>query len=172
MSERLVQVLPLVALLLVAAVEDLRTRRIANWLSLSLLLAGLCGAAKIPLLASFTGAAAGFSLMFPLFAIGALGGGDVKLTAAVGAWIGPWNVLIVFALAAIVGMVIVIVQAIAEGTMATLLRNSALVAINVVHVKQVGAEHVMATGSAARAVRKPLAYAVPILVATLCVIAR
>lgn len=41
------------------------------------------------MLFAMAGAAAGFALFFIMWLLGACGGGDVKLFAAIGAWIGP-----------------------------------------------------------------------------------
>src|SRR5688500_14309130 len=102
-TQRWLTYLQLLALLLWAAVEEARTRKIRNWLSLSLLLAGflqslgLFGADRtVGPGSSALGILVGFSLPFVLFAIGALGGGDVKLMAGIGAWLGPVPVLMVF----------------------------------------------------------------------------
>jgi prepilin peptidase CpaA len=164
----LISILPLLVLLLVAAGIDLRSRRIPNWLNLTLLTAGL--------IQSFTalhtispgqatlGILAGFGLTFVLFAMGALGGGDVKLLAAVGAWTGPAGVLFVFCAAGIAGMIIVVSQALWQKRLNTLVHNSALLAINLVHVNQVGMDHAIATGKSTRSIARPLPYAVPVLV--------
>src|SRR5580692_6643294 len=97
---------PLLALLITAAVTDLRARRIPNWLTFSLVIAGLLQSflaiRTVAPWASALGLLAGFGLTFILFALGALGGGDVKLMAGVGAWIGPANVLAVFVVAALI----------------------------------------------------------------------
>ena len=168
------QLVPLLVMLVVAATIDLRSRRIPNWLTVSLLLTGLI---QSFLHTGFTTpAASGLGVLaglFPpllLFLLGAMGGGDVKLMAAVGAWLGPWAVLWVFLFAAIAGMLIVLVQAGHAGRLATLFRNSAMVAMNVGHVRQLGIEHVKATGQDCRSVDKPLPYAVPVLISTLLVI--
>jgi prepilin peptidase CpaA len=165
------QLLPLLLMLAWAAVEDLRTRRIRNWLTFSLLCTGIAhgltgaggGAGSIG--SSLAGAGVGFFLPLLLFAIGAMGGGDVKLLAGVGAWIGPMPVFQVFCAAAIVGMVIVLGQAAAQGRLRILSRNSAVLAVNLVHLGDVGVEHAAATGRSCRSVEKPLPYAVPVLLA-------
>ncbi len=165
---------PLLMLLAVAAVIDLRERRIPNWLSLTLAFSGLLQSFifinTVTPAQSALGALIGFGLCFILFALGAMGGGDVKLMAAVGAWIGPWPLLGVYCIAAIIGMVIVIVQATAEGRLKTLLHNTGLVTINLIHLREVGVEHAKATGQSCRSVQKPLPYAVPVLLATLVVV--
>ena len=152
-----------------ASVSDLRERRIRNWLTLSMVITGLAQ--------SFTpvhtvtpgpavlGFLAGFGITFILFALGALGGGDVKLLAGVGTWIGPIPVLSVFVIAAIIGMIIVLAQAVWQGRLNVLVRNSMLLTINLVHLNDVGIEHVTKTGRAARSVDRPLPYAIPVSLA-------
>lgn len=70
------------------------------------------------LLFAFLGFLAGFTLFFVLWIFGVCGGGDVKLAAAVGGWVGPrWLLFVVgFALVAVFVLTIVrIVLAIAQG---------------------------------------------------------
>ena len=158
-----------------AAAEDLRSRRIPNWLTFSLALSGIAtsftaGAIVGPQL-SFAGFAVGFALPLVLFLLGALGGGDVKLLAGVGAWFGPGVVFGVFLLAAVLGAVMVIAQALAQRRTKVLLRNTAMVAINLAHVNDVGLDHAKATGQSCRSVDRPLPYAVPVLAATLILVA-
>ncbi len=174
-SPALLPWLPLVGLLALAAATDLRARRIPNLLSFSLLFAGIAqsfmAARTLGPGASALGFLVGFGLTFPLFAIGALGGGDVKLLAAVGTWAGPWPTLLIFAAAGIIGLVIVLAQAAWQGQMRILFRNSALLAINLVHLQDVGVEHVRATGQSCASVQRPLPYAVPVLLGTVLVLA-
>ena len=59
------------------------------------------------LLFTLAGVAVAFVLMFVLWILGVCGGGDVKLYAAVGAWVGPWNVFPILGVAvACVGVVV------------------------------------------------------------------
>jgi prepilin peptidase CpaA len=160
---------PLLLMLIWAAMVDLRTRRIRNWLTFSMILTGLLRPILVggPLSVeqAALGMVVGMALPLALFALGALGGGDVKLLAGVGAWLGPFPAVEVFCLAAIFGMVIVLVQATAQGRLGTLSRNSAVLAMNLVHINDVGLEHATATGKSSRSVDKPLPYAVPVLMA-------
>lgn len=72
------------ALLLVyAALHDLAARTVPNWLPLVLLVFGLC--ARVVDHNLFTGlavAAAAFAVLFIIWLLGGMGGGDVKLWAA------------------------------------------------------------------------------------------
>jgi len=165
---------PLLAGMLLAATIDASSRRIPNWLSLPMLVAGIVhsflpGHLVTPM-QSVLGLLAGFGLTFILFAIDAMGGGDVKLLSAVGAWVGPETVLVIFLVEAVVGMVIVLIQALHQGRIKVLARNTAVVAINLVHIGEVGVEHTAATGKECRSVDRPLPYAVPVLLATLLVL--
>src|SRR5215207_7552353 len=114
-------------LLAVACVADLRTRRIPNLLTMS-------AAGGALLFHLFTGgwAAAGWSLaglflgallFFPMFALRGMGAGDVKLLAAVGAWLGPGQVAIVALATSIAGGVIAVVVALAYGYLRKALLN-------------------------------------------------
>lgn len=174
---RFLPFVPVLVLLGWAAVEDWRTGRIRNWLTLTLALSGLVqslqlfGAARtVPPGTAVLGLLTGFGLTFLLFAIGALGGGDVKLLAGLGAWIGPGPVLAVFLAERVIGMLIVLAQAAAAGRIRVLFRNSAVIAVNLVHLRDLGTDHVTQVGRACRSVDRPLPFAVPTLAATLLVL--
>jgi prepilin peptidase CpaA len=82
-------------IVVVACVFDVRTRRIPNVLTLSGAVAGLLYHLATSGLGGLQTAAAGWMLglllLLPYFALGGMGGGDVKLVAALGAWLGPWE---------------------------------------------------------------------------------
>jgi prepilin peptidase CpaA len=90
-----------------AAWTDLRERRIPNRLAIAGLVSGLAihaGLAGAPGVGTaFLGAAVALLVYVPLFALRAIGGGDVKLMAAVGALAGPSHWPLIFVLAAIFG---------------------------------------------------------------------
>lgn len=96
----------LVVLAASAAAFDLGTRRIPNYLTVTGLAAALllraAGGGEM-LLAGLGGAALALGLSFPLFAAGGLGGGDVKLLVAVGAFLGPGRLMIALLATALVG---------------------------------------------------------------------
>ncbi len=169
MSESQVTILPLFAMLLCASVQDLRNRRIRNWLTFSLILTGvgraLFAIGPLSPMQAILGMLAGASLPIILFALGALGGGDVKLLAGVGAWLGVSAAFEVFCAAAVLGMVVVLIQAAIQGRLRTLSRNSAVLVLNLAHLDQVGLDHTVATGRDSRSIEKPLPYAVPVLIA-------
>ena len=167
---------PLLAGVGLAAVIDFRERKIPNWITFTLILSGLIlGATSTGMVSlgqSFLGLIVGFLLTLVLFLLGALGGGDVKLLAGIGAWLGPESALKVFALEAIIGLVIVLAQALQQRRMRTLFRNSAVLAVNLAHMNTLGVEHVKETGKTTRSVDRPLPYAVPVLIALVILICR
>ncbi|MEO5952330.1 MAG: A24 family peptidase [Chloroflexia bacterium] len=95
-----------------AGMWDWKVRRIPNWLCLTGIIAGF-------VLNSFWFALAGFGLALaihlPLFALRAIGGGDVKLFAALGALLGVAAWLKVFFISAILGGVVAIVLVVVRG---------------------------------------------------------
>lgn len=122
----------LAAGLAVATVSDLRTRRIPNVLTASMIGLGLglaaLGASGISMPASILGFFLGLLLMMPGYALGATGAGDVKLMAAVGALVGPALVIPAFLFTAIAGGVLaVIVAARRKRLGATIARTGRLV---------------------------------------------
>ena len=96
-----------IALGIAASAIDWTTRRIPNALTFGAAAAGLAFAAATggmhALLLSVAGLAVGLVLFLPLFALRAMGGGDVKLLAAFGAWLGPALVFWVAVYGAIAG---------------------------------------------------------------------
>lgn len=99
-------VVPL-ALIALATLHDLRSREIPDWISVLLLAWGLVVAAWMGTTAAWTGALAGglvgFALTAPLFWLGGLGGGDVKLVAALGVCLGPALLLLALFWTAVAG---------------------------------------------------------------------
>jgi prepilin peptidase CpaA len=110
-----------VAFLLVmgtAAGFDLTTRRIPNWLVLSgtLLALSLRGVEAFDLFwDGLVGWGLAFGITLPLFALGALGGGDAKLIMAVGAFMGASELVGALLVIAIVGGIIALLYSASKG---------------------------------------------------------
>jgi prepilin peptidase CpaA len=103
----------IVSIILVeAAVIDGLKLRVPNWLTFHLILGGLLYGAwshgGAGLVWALAGTAVGLASLLPLYAIGGMGAGDVKLMAGVGAWMGPAITLWAFATATIVGGVMAV----------------------------------------------------------------
>lgn len=117
--------LPLMSILVLAAGVDLATRRIPNRLVAAGLLLGLAcngvGGIGIPL--ALAGAAAGLACLLPLYGIGAMGAGDVKLMAVVGTFVGPWQILGAVLLTMLAGGVLSLSAALAATSLRQVLAN-------------------------------------------------
>jgi prepilin peptidase CpaA len=97
----------LILLVLTAALRDVRTGRIPNWLTVP---AGALGLALhawyegLPgVWTSIAGAALGLAAFILFFAAGGMGAGDVKLFGAVGALVGPQSLVLVFVFTGLLG---------------------------------------------------------------------
>jgi len=153
-------------LLALACFSDLRTRRIPNVLTLS-----AAGGALLFHFATGGWSAAGWGLaglfvgallFFPMFALRGMGAGDVKLLAAVGAWLGPGQVAVVALATSLVGGAIAIVVAVAHGYLRKALTNLYLL---LVHWRVAGVQPLPAV-TLERAHGPRLAYAFPIAIGT------
>lgn len=111
----------------IACITDLRHRRIPNLLTF--------GAAGLALV--FHGAVAGASglqdaamgwlvgtaLFLPFFLLRGMGGGDIKLLAALGAWLGPGDAFWLAIYASLAGGAMAVAVSLARGYLTTALRN-------------------------------------------------
>jgi prepilin peptidase CpaA len=110
---------PTVAVVITAAATDLRSRRIPNWLVVPFLIAGLIASSILHgwsgLGHSLFAVAIAAGLMGFFCYLGGMGMGDVKLCAAIGAWIGPTQLLAALLLTALAGGLMAICWALARG---------------------------------------------------------
>lgn len=93
--------------LLVAAITDVRSGRIPNSVTFPLVISGLVFHTWADgwqgLLFSLLGCLVGLGCLIWFYARGGMGAGDVKLLGAIGAYLGPTQVVYAFAVAAILG---------------------------------------------------------------------
>ena len=127
---------PVVAVVTVATFTDLRSRRIPNWLVFPFLLLGIvsspwrfdwqAGAGGFGwhgIGQCFAGLGLGFLIYGIMFFMGGMGAGDVKLCAAIGAWIGPMQLLVGLVATSIIGGIMVFCWAILGGFFIDLFRG-------------------------------------------------
>jgi prepilin peptidase CpaA len=112
------QFLAMCTMLGIAVLTDVRERRIPNEVTVggavvALILASIA-TGGVPG-ASLLGMAVALALTVPLFALGALGAGDAKLMAAVGAFVGIGNLLPVVLYAGLAGGLLGLVSSIRRG---------------------------------------------------------
>lgn len=121
-----------------ALVTDISTRRIPNWLVLAGLVTGVAvnvllsfaqvgGVAELiaeGLIRSLFGAVVGLCLPLPLYILRAMGAGDVKLMAVVGAFLGPLPtvgaVLLIFLAGGLLSLAVAVVLGILPRVMANM----------------------------------------------------
>jgi prepilin peptidase CpaA len=123
MEETIVHISLLLPLAVIIAYYDVRYRRIPNAFVAATLTAGVCMNAifaGLPgVIASLGGCAMAFALMFMLHVFGAMGAGDVKLFAAIGAVTGSQLVLPTFIVVILTGGLLAIVSMIRAGKVMT-----------------------------------------------------
>jgi len=104
---------------LCACVTDVQRGRIPNLLTFGGALAAIAyhfaAGGVTGGLSSLGGWLAGAALFFPFFVLRGMGGGDVKLLAAFGAWLGPTGALWAGLYAAVLGGIAALVVALAKG---------------------------------------------------------
>jgi len=117
----------LALVVVIAAVYDLRYRRIPNWLTLSTVLIGF---GLNGFLYEWTGlrtAALGlglaFLIYFPLYVLRGMGAGDVKLMGAVGSLVGAANWFGIFVLTAVLGGAVALILLLFKGRLLRTLSN-------------------------------------------------
>ena len=166
--------------MILAAVIDGWKLKVPNWLTFPLVLSGwglgllhslgwLEGTGDGGIGASLAATAIGFVLLFPVYAIGGMGAGDVKMQMGFGAWVGAfygmratethpgagWVLVYAFALAAVIGGVLALGMIFVRGQLKTNVANAREIVGDLFTSKGVGD----VAGKAAK--RKPRMHLLP-----------
>jgi prepilin peptidase CpaA len=119
---------PTLLVLAVATFTDLRSRRIPNWLVFPFLFAGLATSGWLHgwqgISQSLAGMGLGLFVYGFIFWLGGLGAGDVKLCAAIGAWVGPKQLFMALIITGIAGGIMVVCWAAYAGFLKQLLTGT------------------------------------------------
>jgi prepilin peptidase CpaA len=112
-----------------AGITDWRSRRIPNWLTVSGAAVGVAANTVLyrwpGLKSALLGIALGLVLLLPFVAIRSLGAGDMKLAGALGACLGPRELLAVLIGGILVAGILALAVVIAKGRLRQTLRNMA-----------------------------------------------
>jgi prepilin peptidase CpaA len=158
-----VLVVAMVVFTAVAAVWDLREKRIPNKLTLPMFFAGwiyqIAFHGWSGVLDGLAGFAVGFGVLFVLWFIGGGGGGDVKLMGAMSVWMGYYLTLLVL-VASTVAVIVITMGVVAWGIMQRGMRKT-----------QTRLKGQVGETRAQKQARRILPYAVPVAVATWLVLA-
>ncbi len=160
----------------VAAVSDLRTRQLPNWLTVPSFVAAVVAHSVVNGLDglgfALAGFGTGFGLLLVLWLIGGGGGGDVKLMGALGAWLGTRLIVTVFLASAVLA---------ALASLAILLAGMLDRGYRDVHRRYIETSETGRSGRnraageetrrAARVQRRVMPYAVPVALGTWAVLA-
>ncbi len=119
---------PTLIVVAVATATDLKCRRIPNWLVLPFFAAGVGVVTWMHgwhgFGQSLAGSALGLLIYGVLFWVGGMGAGDVKLCAAIGAWIGPQQLFLALIFTALAGGLMAVAWAISGGFFTELLQGT------------------------------------------------
>jgi prepilin peptidase CpaA len=118
----------LLVMLLTAALFDVLYRRIPNWITVTGVVLGLAmntiiGPPEAGIVFSLVGLAVAFGVYLALYAVRAMGAGDVKLMAAIGALLGWERWFGMFFITALVGGVMALILVVVRGRLKTTLFN-------------------------------------------------
>jgi prepilin peptidase CpaA len=122
-----------IAVVLGAMVYDVRYRRIPNWLTVTGVVIGVALNGFLDqgrpglFVGSLLGLAIGFGVYFVLYALHAMGAGDVKLMAAIGAIVGWPDWFGIFIITAIIGGIMALILVVARGRLKKTFWNVAFI---------------------------------------------
>jgi prepilin peptidase CpaA len=129
--------------MIVAAVIDGWKLKVPNWLTIPLILSGwvlglfhnfgwLTGSGVGGIGAALAGTALGFALLLPVYAIGGMGAGDVKMQMGFGSWVGAffglgqglWIIVYAFCAAVLIGGVMALAMIVIRGRLRQNVQNT------------------------------------------------
>lgn len=162
------------AFAIVAAYVDGKELRVPNKLTFPMIIAGWVYSAiafqfggegwYVGLFWSLAGTAVGLATLLPAYAIGGMGAGDVKMMAAIGAWVYCVHTLYAFCLSTIVGAVLAIGMIAYSGQLKRHWNQFFFIANEIVTVRNPEALAVIAADR--KASMRLLPYGIPLAIGT------
>lgn len=153
--------------------RDMREHRIPNPLCLSLLVTGLMAHALFHgwsgLLFGLGGAATGFALLIVLWLMRAMGAGDVKYMAGVGAWLGPELTLYGAIVGILIGGVISVAMIVQQRAWQRAATNMGLLLVKMTSARTAFGEFASARDLTSEG-KGAVPYAIPLTLGAWCVL--
>lgn len=126
-------------ILIVAAWIDGKELRVPNWITFPMVLSGLVfctyTAGWSGLGAGLIGMSVGLLTLLPLYAVGGMGAGDVKLMAGIGAWLGWEITFYAFCVSTVVGAIMAVCMALYKKSFKKHYDNFLLIALEWMQVR-------------------------------------
>lgn len=125
--------------LIIAAYIDGKELRVPNWITFPMVLSGLAFSTWVDgwggLGDGLLGMLVGLACLLPLYAVGGMGAGDVKLMAGVGAWLGVETTFYAFCVSTVVGAVMAVVMVLYRRSFQKHYANFLMILVEWMHVK-------------------------------------
>ena len=106
--------------LIVAAWIDGKELRVPNWITFPMVISGLIYTTAVGgwggLGFGLWGMTVGLLTLLPLYAVGGMGAGDVKLMAGIGAWLGATVTWYAFCVSVVVGAIMAVIMVLWRGS--------------------------------------------------------
>lgn len=157
------------AVLIFAAYIDGKQLKVPNWITFPMVLSGLLyhsvasgwhGAGD-----SLNGIVWGLLCLLPLYAIGGMGAGDVKLMAGIGAWLGATTTCYAFAVTVVVGALMAVVMILFSGRLQHHARQFVHIAYEIMVVRN--PRKLFATAKERKPTMYLLPYGIPICIGSI-----
>ncbi|HHM12103.1 MAG TPA: prepilin peptidase [Planctomycetaceae bacterium] len=155
--------------LIVGAVIDGIELRVPNWLTYPMIVAGWIYSGVYAggegIMWSLIGTAVGLGLLLPAYAIGGMGAGDVKMLAAVGAWVYGWHTFYAFCVSTIVGAVLAVAMVVLQGQWRKHYNQFLMIWMEILTIRD--PEKLSAIAAERKPRMKLLPYGIPIAIGTI-----
>lgn len=157
------------AVLIFAAIIDGKQLKVPNWITFPMVLSGLLyhsvasgwhGAGD-----SLNGIVWGLLCLLPLYAVGGMGAGDVKLMAGIGAWLGATTTCYAFAVTVVVGALMAVVMILTSGRVMHHVRQFVHIAYEIMVVRN--PRQLFATAKERKPTMYLLPYGIPICIGSI-----
>lgn len=151
---------------MIAGIIDIKTLTIPNKISIPLALAGLIYHTYIGMWRmSIVGFLVAFAVGYVCFALGGMGGGDVKLMAAIGAWCGVEGYIFILLIASVIALIWTFVVAIKHGALINFLKQ---IRDMFVSLKMYGLQALFQNQSKEKPSREPIPFGFCLGIASIC----